>query len=105
MSGKDLMLVPQCVLDKDDTTSLDLSVNNLQRLPTTLWALPLRELDLSHNHSLGRLLLSVLAEAAGCTGLRSLWLRDMVPPGARVYASGFVALRVFTDLAAVTVRQ
>ena len=79
MSGKDLSLVPQCVLDKDDNTaSVDLSVNQLQRLPTELWKLSLQKLNLSHNHRLGCLLLSVLAGAAQCIHLRSLWLRDVV---------------------------
>lgn len=83
MSGKDLSLVPDSVLDMDDTHCLDLSVNNLQRLPKGLWSLPLRELNLSHNRALGRALLLILKEAASCTGLEKLWLRDVSEEGAQ----------------------
>ena len=78
MSGKDLSLLPKCVLDMSNTTCLDLSVNNLQRLPDELWRLPLHELNLSHNPSLGRTLLSALGEAARCTTLKKLLLRNVI---------------------------
>ena len=81
MSGKDLSLVPDSVLDMHETQCLDLSVNNLQRLPKGLWSLPLRELNLSHNRALGRALLLILQEAASCTGLEKLWLRDVSEEG------------------------
>ena len=81
MSGKDLSLVPKSVLDMRETQTLDLSVNNLKRLPNTLWQLPLRELNLSHNPSLGRVLLSVLREAARCPHLTRLELRDVLRKG------------------------
>ena len=44
-SGKDLELVPKCVIDLVGTEILDLSVNNLKRLPNDLWNLPLHTLD------------------------------------------------------------
>ena len=68
---------PKCILDMKNITCLDLSVNNLQRLPDELWGLPLYELNLSHNPSLGRTLLSSLDEAAGCTTLKKLLLRNV----------------------------
>jgi len=60
------------------TEWLDLSVNNLQRLPSEVWRLPLRELNLSHNQSLGRTLLKIIEQAAQCEKLEILRLRDVV---------------------------
>ena len=81
MSGKDLELVPQCVIDLVDTKILDLSVNRLKRLPSDLWNLPLRTFDISYNPSLGRVLLSVLEGASQCTSLQELRLRAVVRQG------------------------
>ena len=81
MSGKDLESVPKCVLDLKDTEMLNLSVNNLQRLPSDLWNLPLRTVDLSYNPSLGQALLSVLKGAAKCVNLQKLHLRAVVGKG------------------------
>jgi len=88
MSGKDLALMPECVFEMGDTEVLDLSVNNLRRLPSKLWALPLRELNLSHNPCLGRVLLPALREAARCTSLEILELRDVVTEGGTAAANG-----------------
>jgi len=78
MSGNDLILVPNAVLSMRETQFLDLSVNNLMQLPKELWTLSLCELNLSHNPLLGRVLLSALREAAQCTQLSKLLLRDVV---------------------------
>ena len=67
-----------------ETESLDLSVNNLQRLPKGLWTLPLRELNLSHNPGLGRVIKSILKEAAQCTDLTILRLRDVARKGGKL---------------------
>ena len=77
-SNKDLSLVPKIVTDMENTAYLDLSVNNLKRLPAALWTLPLHKLDLSHNRYLGRALMSVLESAARCRTLKELLLRDIV---------------------------
>jgi len=81
MSGKDLDSVPKCVLDLQDTEMLNLSVNNLQRLPSDLWNLPLRTVDLSYNPCLGQALLSVFTGAAKCVSLQKLHLRAVVGKG------------------------
>ena len=81
MSGNDLILVPNAVLSMRETQFLDLSVNNLMQLPKELWTLSLCELNLSHNPLLGRVLLSALREAAQCTQLSKLLLRDVVTDG------------------------
>ena len=60
---------------------LDLSVNDLQHLPSELWRLPLIELNLSHNTSLGHVLLPALEEAAQCTHLKVLKIRDVETTG------------------------
>lgn len=82
MARKHLYLVPQNVLNMHNIEELDLSVNDLRVLPTELWDMPLRVLNLSHNPCLGRVLLSALKEAKRCTRLQSLLLRDVVPDGA-----------------------
>ena len=58
------------------------AVNNLIRLPSDLWNLPLRTLDISQNPCLGRVLLSLLAEAARCVTLQELRLRAIMGKGA-----------------------
>ena len=80
-SGKDLELVPKCVIDLVGTEILDLSVNNLKRLPNDLWNLPLHTLDVSYNPSLGRVLLLVLDGAARCKSLQQLRLRAVMGQG------------------------
>ena len=84
LSGKDLSLVPNSVISMRQTECLDLSVNNLQRLPKQLWSLPLRELNLSYNHYLGRGMLRFLKEAGCCTTLKKLWLRDVSTTGEKL---------------------
>ena len=81
MSGKDLGLIPKCILDLHDIELLDLSVNNLQRLPSDLWKMPLRTLNLSYNQRLGRVLVSVFKGAAQCLSLEELHLRAVVAKG------------------------
>ena len=81
LSAKDLSLVPDSVLGMQETQRLDLSVNNLQRLPKGLWTLPLRELNLSHNPGLGRDILLILKGAARCTDLTILRLQDVARKG------------------------
>ena len=78
MSGKDLESIPKCILDLHDIELLDLSVNNLQRLPSDLWKMPLRTLNLSYNQRLGRVLVSVFKGAAQCLSLEELHLRAVV---------------------------
>ena len=80
-SGKDLELVPKCVIDLVGTEILDLSVNNLKRLPSDLWNLPLHTLNVSYNPSLGRVLLLVLDGAARCKSLQQLRLRAVMGQG------------------------
>ena len=70
-----------CVFEMGEVEHLDLSVNNLEQLPSQLWRLPLHELNLSHNSCLGRVLLPALEEAAQCTHLKTLKLRDVVTAG------------------------
>ena len=81
LSGKDLALIPRFVIDLDKTEILDLSVNKLQELPSGLWNLPLRTLDLSYNPRLGRVLLSIFKGAARCSSLKELRLRDVMGAG------------------------
>ena len=78
MSGKDLELIPKCILDLHNIELLDLSVNNLQRLSSELWKMPLRTLNLSYNQRLG---LSVFKGAAQCLSLEELHLRAVVAKG------------------------
>ena len=81
LSEKALALIPKYVIDLHNIEILDLSVNNLQRLPNELWNLPLRKLNLSHNPSLGRVLLLVFKGAARCVHLQELCLQDIIETG------------------------
>ena len=83
MSGKDLELLPQFILDLKDVEVLNLSVNKLRRLPSDLWHLPLRTLSLSYNPNLGKSFWSILKGASQCMNLHQLCLRAIVEKGGR----------------------